>query len=365
MKFLFMCGREVDYTRNQVLLRALKKLGPVETIVETGVAKSLIMRSLRISIRALPHLISGSFDLVFVGFYGHLLMLPAGLFSRRPVVFDAFVSTYDTLITDRLLYSPNSWIGRLSEWLDHTACYLADRVVVDTPSQVNYFSSALSISPEKMASLPVACDEEIFFPRQNSPLQKPRTLALSYSTYLPIHGIETVINAAELLRDEPIDFKLIGNGPLYQKVVNTADRFGLRNLTFSPPVSLQRLADEIAISDICLGGHFGTSDKAGRVIPGKIYQMLAMGKPVIAADTPANRSLMEHRVSAYLCSAGDARALADAIRELLYDPMLRERLGAAGREAYEMHGSEKIVAEGLRQLVQELVGEDGHNSGVQ
>ncbi len=355
MKFLFLCGREVDYTRNRVLLRALKKIGQVEAVVETGAAKSLVLRSGRIGIRALPRLAFGSYDLVFVGFYGHLLMLLSGTLCRRPILFDAFVSTYDTLTADRQEYSPTSWIGQLSAWLDRTACHLADRVLVDTPGQERYFSSALAIPPGKLASLPVACDEEIFYPRQNTSGNHQPVLVLSYSTYLPIHGVEIIVDAARLLRDEPVAFKLIGNGPLYEKVIARSHEFGLQNITFSPPLSLQDLAGEIAAADICLGGHFGTSDKAARVIPGKIYQMLAMQKPVIAANSYANQVLLKHMVSAYLCPAGDAPALANAIRALSTDPQLRTVLAKAGREAYEERGSEKIVAAGLQRLVSELV----------
>ena len=41
MKFLFICGREIDYTRNQVLLRAFSKIGEVETIAEIRLGQIL------------------------------------------------------------------------------------------------------------------------------------------------------------------------------------------------------------------------------------------------------------------------------------------------------------------------------------
>ena len=349
-----MCGREADYTRNQVLLRAFQKIGQVDVVVAPKYPKSLVIRSCLVAFRAVPKAISKLYDLVFVGFYGHLLMLPIGLLCKRPIIFDAFVSTFDTLTSDRQTYAPNSTMGKLAFALDRSACHLADRVLVDTPAQVEYFAKLLSLPPEQLSSLPVACNEDIFFPREKS-TRSNNLLVLSYSTYLPIHGVETIIRSAKRLVDKPIQFRLIGDGPEYKASTQLARALRLENITFIPPVSLTRLADEIAASDVCLGGHFGTSDKATRVVPGKIYQMLAMRKPVIAADSLANKTLLQHGISAYLCSPGDPAALADAILQLQGNPLLRDRMGTAGREAYENFGSEKVVLQGLQKLISELI----------
>ena len=354
MRVLFICGREVDYTRNQVLLRALRRISQVDAVVETGITKSLIYRSARLSLRSFPKLITKRYDLVFVGFYGHLLMIPAGLLSKRPILFDAFVSTYDTLTSDRRQFSPGSLMGRMAMLLDRSACHLADKVLLDTPTHEQYFSSVLGVPQNKLFSLPVSCNEDIFYPRTSSPYNK-NTQVLGYSTYLPMHGMQTIILAADILKNEPIQFKLIGQGPLYNSVVDKANDMGLKNVTFSPPIALDELADEISGADICLGGHFGVSDKANRVVPGKIYQMLAMRKPVIAADTAANKELLKHGVSTYFCPAGNPEALADAILCLHRDRGLREQISNGGRETYEKYCSEAVVTEKLGKLIVEMI----------
>jgi glycosyltransferase involved in cell wall biosynthesis len=353
MKLLFICGREIDYTRNQVLLRAFKRIGEVDTVVETGLAKSLVFRSARIILRALPKCIFNNYDLIFVGFYGHLLMLPIGIFSRSPIIFDAFVSTYDTLTSDRHSFSPNSLIGKGAAILDHFSCHLANKILLDTHAHEQYFSSILGVPKNKLSSIPVSCNEEIFYPREKS--SNNNTIVLSYSSYLPIHGIETIIDAAEILRNEQIQFILIGQGPLYKQVFEYVNELGLNNVTFKPPITLQRLSEEIAIADICLGGHFGMSDKASRVIPGKIYQMLAMGRPVIAADSMANMELLQHGISSYLCPAGNPPALARAIMDLHNDPQLCIKIGLGGYETYKKFCSEAVVTEKLQYLVSEIL----------
>ena len=75
---------------------------------------SLVLRSLRVLTRLLPRLVVGRHDLVLIGFYGYLLMPLVSVLSRRPVLFDAFVSNYDALCFDRARFSPRSLPGRLA-----------------------------------------------------------------------------------------------------------------------------------------------------------------------------------------------------------------------------------------------------------
>ena len=76
-----------------------------------------------------------------------------------------------------------------------------------------------------------------------------------------------------------------------------------------------RLRSRIVGSDICLGV-FGTSDKAARVVPNKVYDALAAGRPLVTEDSPAARELLHDGDDALLVPAGDGAALADALRRL-------------------------------------------------
>ena len=123
-----------------------------------------------------------------------------------------------------------------------------------------------------------------------------------------------------------------------------------------PPVSAPLLADKIAEADICLGGHFGQSEKARRVIPGKIYQMLAVERAVIAADAPGNHELLHHLETAFLIPPADPAALANAIRTLHQDQALRTLLATQGRTLYERQCSEKVITQRLHTVVKQMVG---------
>jgi len=116
----------------------------------------------------------------------------------------------------------------------------------------------------------------------------------------------------------------------------------------------EELRVKIAEADVCLG-IFGTSDKAKRVIPGKAFLALAMGKPLITGDSVAARELLADGKNAILCEMGSSAALADAIRRLQRDPVLRQRIGAEGRKLFENQCRPKVLGLRLARLIQKTL----------
>jgi len=97
-------------------------------------------------------------------------------------------------------------------------------------------------------------------------------------------------------------------------------------------VSRDLLADEIAAATLCLG-IFGTTAKARRVVPNKVFECVAVGRPVITADTEGIRSAFTDDEIA-MVPPGDPEALADEIRRLHANPGPRERMAFAARQHY-------------------------------
>lgn len=354
MRILFLCGREIDYPRNQILLRAFESIGEVNLVAEQGVKSSIILRSIRVLFRALPKLLFNKFDFIFIGFYGYLLVPFSKLAKQTPVLFDAFVSNFDTLISDRKVASEKSLLAKIALRLDRIGCSIADIVLVDTHAHAKYFSNTLGIPSEKIIALPVGAIDTIFFPRPTQKHNKTINV-LYYCTYLPVHGAPVVVEAANLIKNENIQFKIIGMGPEYSIVEKMIESMNLTNIQLQPDLPIHKIADEIANADICLGGHFGNSPKAERTIPGKIYQILAAGKPVIATNTEANRELLIHLENAYLCSAANSYALAEAITGLSINETLRNQIGVNGRYTYMEKCSEIILSAELNEIVKRVV----------
>ena len=354
MKILFLCGREVGYPLNHLLAQSFKTFSTVDVISETGSGKSILKRSLLVSSIALPKLVRQKYDLIFVGFFGRLIMLPIGMFSRVPVLFNPFISTYETLVDDRKKYTEGSIPARLAFWLDKTSCNAADHILMDTQANINYFSSEFKLMPEKFSKVYIGSDENIFYPRPEK--DSGEINIIYHGSYLPLQGVDVIIRAAELLKSDPgIRFRMFGNGLEYQRIRQLTVKLGVNNITFLPAVSLSELPEQIADSSIALGGHFGTSEKSARVIAGKTFQDIAMGKPTIVGDNVANRELFTHGVDAWLCPMNEPAALAEAIRTLAMDKQLRTNIGLNARETFMKRASLKVINRELKDIVQKVI----------
>ncbi len=180
---------------------------------------------------------------------------------------------------------------------------------------------------------------------------------LYYSSYLPLHGVEHIVTAAGMLQDRAdLHFRLIGGGMRYAQVRQLAQQLNVSNVEFLPQVPYAQLPAEIANADLCLGGPFGDTPKARRIIPGKTFQFLSMARPIIASDTPGNRELLNHERSAYLVPLADPRGLAAAIAAIQDDAALRETLAAGGHACYMKRCSEAIIRESLDQILLDSMG---------
>jgi len=349
MRVLFVCGREPEYVRNQIVLKALRQQAHVIEITDSS--QSYFIRHLRLLGKFIAHF--QRHDIVFVGFYGYLLVFLARLFSRRPLIFDAYLSTYQTLCFDRRRFAPRSPIGRLVFWMDKLACQLADIVLVDTRAHLDNFVQMYGIAPEKCAVLYVGCDEELFFPRK-LPSGGPFRV-FYYGSFLPLQGIEYIVRAAKMLEDRPeIAFQIAGQGMQYPEIRALAESLGCKNIEFIDWIPYEELPKYIAQASVCLGGHFSNSSKAQNVVSTKTYQFLAMAKPTIVGDCSANAEIFTHGEHVYMCRMADAQSLADAIMTLKQDAELCKRIAQGGYLLFSEHYSIPRVSGALREIVSQV-----------
>jgi glycosyltransferase involved in cell wall biosynthesis len=292
-----------------------------------------------------------------VGFYGYPLVWLARKFTRRPILFDAFVLTHDTLVEDRSRLARGSALARLALAVDRSGARLADHILIDTQTQAALFSHLTGVPAARVSALFVSCNESLFHPAVlPDRLPDGRFHVLCYATFQPLHGMETVVKAAQLLAKEPqIRWRIIGRGQTYAQVLHQATAWGLTNIELQPPLPYNELPGAIAAADLCLGGPFGDTDKARRVITGKTFQFLSMGKPVVVSDTPANRELLIPEESACFVPIADPDALAAAVHALCNDPDRRRRLANGGHARYEACASEAVIGRRLGALIEEML----------
>ena len=160
---------------------------------------------------------SASASAIYVVFLGHYLMPLAWWLSRHrniPVIFDAFLSLYDTEVHDRARvsrFSPRAWILWCTDWL---SCRLATVVLLDTDEHKEYFVRKYGIDGRKILVVPVGCRTDLFHPEPRSePHHQTVPFRVEFhGTYIPLQGTEIILAAARELqeRGEQVQFTLVG-----------------------------------------------------------------------------------------------------------------------------------------------------------
>jgi glycosyltransferase involved in cell wall biosynthesis len=294
-------------------------------------------------------------DVVVVG-AGGLFDAPLVRFlqnvDRCSMVLDAFIPLYDTVVRDRGLAGPASRRARFLLRLERLSARQADLVLADTDQNAALLADDLQIDRSKLAVVPVAQadpGDPAPLPPEEGPLR-----VLLFSTYIPLHGVETVVEAARLLRGEGIRIEIVGTGQLLETVEPRARGVeGLALVTAFEPE--ERIRERLAASHVGLGV-FGSTAKAARVVPLKAAFVLSCGRPLVSRDGPAAGDALAG--AAVLVPPSDPAALADALRRLRDDRAELERLASAARARYLERFSPPAAAGRLLDAVRGLVGSE-------
>ena len=290
-------------------------------------------------------------DAVLVGYLGHFDVLLAGLlFPRTTIVLDHLVFAGDTA-ADR--GAASGWRIRLLTGLDRLAIRAADVIVVDTDEhrelvprhrRRDVVVARVGASREWFDVATPDIESE-----SNGPQVAGEISVVFFGLFTPLQGAPTIGRSLRLLHERGVAVRatFIGSGQEADAVHQLVD--DLPGIHWIEWVESDGLPAVVAAHDVCLG-IFGTTDKALRVVPNKVYQGAAAGTLVVTSDTaPQHRTLGE---AAVLVPPGDAEALAKALAGIAGDRALLVSGRRAARRLAERSFTAAAVAE---PLVEKLV----------
>jgi glycosyltransferase involved in cell wall biosynthesis len=264
-------------------------------------------------------------------FPGQEVMFLARLLTRKPIVFDALTSHYGGYILDRKRYVATSWRAKYYRFLDTWSCRFANLVLLDTNTHIDFFVHEFNLPREKFLRVFVGTDDTIFYPR-GTKKEMDAFFIHFHGHFIPLQGVEIIIRAAHILKNEDIVFQIIGKGQDYAKVRKLADDFGLKNIIWIDSVRYEELPEYIAKADVCLGG-FGTTQKAQVVSMNKLFEYMACGKAIITGDAPSVRELLIDGETTLFCER-TPEGLAAKIMMLKSDSALVSRLSTNVRKSF-------------------------------
>jgi glycosyltransferase involved in cell wall biosynthesis len=245
-----------------------------------------------------------------------VVALPAKL-RRQTIVFDAFIPVHDTIVRDRGLLPESSLRARIIWAVEWLALRLADIVLVDTDEHGAFLAREFGLSRERIITVLVGAEPQFgapVSPFEGPSLPSDRPIVLFYGQLIPLHGLTTILEACAMTKNDRLHWVVVGKGQMEPVLRAALEGTDQSNITWIPWVDYEKLPALIARSTLCLG-IFGESDKAARVIPNKVFQALACGKPVVTRASPAVASLAErYPATIVTVPANDPVALVTAIR---------------------------------------------------
>jgi glycosyltransferase involved in cell wall biosynthesis len=158
------------------------------------------------------------------------------------------------------------------------------------------------------------------------------------------HDMDTILDAARLLKKEPIQFVFIGDGAKLHPCIEQVNNLGLHNCRFLPYQDKLTLPYSLTACDLSLVSvNVGMEEL---VAPSKLYGILASGRPVAVICEP--HSYLRKLIADAECGAtfnnNDEKGLAKFIRLLVSDRQLTEQMGNSGRRYLEANFTPEIIA---------------------
>jgi glycosyltransferase involved in cell wall biosynthesis len=349
MRVAYFGTWERGYPRNEQVISSLRAAGVDVDVVQVDIWTSEHKFAPRL--RTLPRLVAAELalaakrvpigvDALIVGYPGQLDVWAAKRHGK-PVIFNAMVSLYDTFVEDRQRFRADSLAARTLHEIDRRAFAAADLLVADTRANAQFMAEVGGI--EEPPACYVGAEERLFHQLWRLP---EHFHALFVGKLIPLHGLDIILSAARLVPD--VEFRIVGSGQLDGLL---SDRPA--NVRHIPWIDYSLLPEAYAAAG-CALGIFGSSAKAQRVIPNKVFQALAVGTPVVTAATDGARELLHHGFDALLTDPSP-RSLADAVVALRDDPDLAKRIGSEGRATFEREASEKVLGRRWADLIASTV----------
>ncbi len=284
------------------------------------------------------------YDVMLIGYPGVFDTFLGRLLSwkrRAPLILDHYMSLY-LISEERGLTKRSSLSGLLIRFLEGLGLHIPNLILSDTEEYIDYHCRTYKLQRKRFALVPAGADDTVFYPREDlkPPLDKFRLIY--HGTFIRNHGTAAMIKALNLMvNQDNVILDMFGDGPEKMAAEKLAQDLKLSNIRFHGWVSSEIVAQEIAKSHLCFGA-FGETMQSMITIQNKIWESMAVGRPVISGDGPAVRRILNHREDIYLVDRLNPSSIAAGIDELKSDPSLREEIARAGYRRAAEHSTSSI-----------------------
>ena len=222
---------------------------------------------------------------------------------------------------------------------------------------------------QRLSVVPNGVDLDMFAPadstlnRQSTP-ENPRQFVLAYiGTVGLAHGLEIVVESVDILRQrgrDDIRVLIVGDGAVRHDLEQMVQERGLADrIRFTGRVDRQEVPQIMATSDAMLI-HLLRDDLFRTVVPSKVFEAMAMNRPVLMGVPGESSDLIERSQAGLFFESGSAESLVEQLLRLVDDSSLYARLsnGFARQSIAQSYNRDRL-AEQLWQILKNVANEVG------
>jgi len=181
-------------------------------------------------------------------------------------------------------------------------------------------------------------------------------VAAYFGTHGMAHGLEVVLRAAVLLRNDPrIAFLLVGDGAERRRLQGMRAELGLTNVVMLEQQSKERMPALWSLTDAALV-LLRRSDLFKMVIPSKIFEAMGAGRAIVLGVEGEARGIVESAGCGIPVEPENPEQLAAAVHYLAERPELARAMGARGQACVAREYDRRVLAGRLADVFAELVG---------
>ncbi|WP_336985435.1 WcaI family glycosyltransferase [Altererythrobacter aquiaggeris] len=235
------------------------------------------------------------------------------------------------------LVKPASMAAKIAMWLEQKMLECADTVSTISGTMMEKAANK-GADPARIVEFRNWAEIDTIVPRSRDTIYRQawnlgdRKVALYSGNIAHKQGIEIIVEAARLLRGRAdIVFVICGDGPNRKNLDRLAE--GLPNIQLHPLQPREQIGELLATADICLLPQIAGA--ADLVLPSKLANILAAGRPVIATAKAGTGLAKEVGGAGAITPPGDVGAFARKVEDLLDDPDGLATMAAIARQRAE------------------------------
>jgi EAL domain-containing protein (putative c-di-GMP-specific phosphodiesterase class I)/glycosyltransferase involved in cell wall biosynthesis/ActR/RegA family two-component response regulator len=256
----------------------------------------------------------------------------------------------------------NHWLIRIWNWINQQVWQAAEAIVVPCETMrdrilqhspglakkitvIHNWADPTWITPIPKAANPFAQEHQLV----------DKFVVLYSGNMGRCHDMDTILEAAELLADNPVEFLFVGGGPKREAVIERVQSLKLKNCHFLSYQDKSALPFSLTACDLSIVSV--DVDMEGLVAPSKFYSALCAGRPIVAICEPHSylRSLISQANCGVAIQNGDSQGLAEFIQYLLQNQDMIHQMGVSGHRYIQEFFTPIQISQQYFQLLNQIV----------